>query len=164
MRTICTVSLVVLLLVLADGCATTPEHLVSRTEDAQSGSLGGSLNAPIGGKVAGISAYPMVNEGFAVLEFRAKRDERGAVFVIGEVKNVGTATQGVELEVVLRDREDRALAVGRLCPAANHSIAPNDTQPFAYSLGRHEDGVRAELRIVRTFYTMDTLGIAALPR
>jgi hypothetical protein len=116
------------------------------------------------GAIAINHSNPMVYRGFAVLDFRAKRDEHGMVFIVGEVKNVGPATQGVELQAVLRDENDHVVAAGNFCPAANHSLAPDEVRPFVYSLGRHDDGIHAELRIVRTFYTMDTLGIAALPR
>jgi len=150
---------------LTGGCSTAPEHLSSGARNSFDTGVGGSLKAPIGGDgIVGVSICPMEHKGFAVLDFRARRDEHGMVYVIGEVKNVGTATQGVELQVVLRDTEDGVVAVGSFYPAANHSIAPNDIRSFAYSLGRHPNGVRAEVRIIRTFYTMDTLGMAALPR
>ena len=165
MKTMCAVLLVLALLALAGGCSTAPENLPSRMRDSHDILRRGSLKTPIGaGGIAVNPTVPMVHRGFSIVDFQAKRDEHGMVFVVGEVKNVGTATQGVELQVVLRDMEDRVVALGSFCPAANHSIVPNDIRPFAYSFGRHDNGVQAELRIIRTFYTIDTLGMAALPR
>lgn len=150
---------------LVGGCSVAPEHLASTPLDSDEPVLISSMQSPVDeGTVAINPSSPMVYRGFAVLDFRAKRDEHGMVFIVGEVKNVGAATQGVELQAVLRDGNDRVVAAGNFCPAANHSIIPDEVRPFAYSLGRHDDGMHAELRIVRTFYTMDTLGIAALPR
>ena len=159
------VRFLVILSLLVGGCSVAPEQLSSIPRDADEPVLISSMQSPADdGVVAANPLNPMVYQGFAVLDFRAKRDEHGMVFVVGEVKNVGAATQGVELQVVLRDGSDRVVAAGNFCPAANHSIVPDEVRPFAYSLGRHDDGIHAELRIVRTFYTMDTLGIAALPR
>jgi hypothetical protein len=95
--------------------------------------------------------------GFAVFDFRALRDSFGQVSVIGEVKNVGTAARGVELQAALRDAAGRVVAVGHLCPASNRNIVPGETWPFTYSFGRQEDTFKAELRIVGSFRTMDIL-------
>jgi hypothetical protein len=164
MKKMCAV-LIMVLLFWASGCSTAPERLSAGMENSYSANLRGFVKAPIGkGSVDGGPTVSLVQRGFAVLGFRAKRDEYGRIFVVGEVKNVGAATQGVELQVTLRDSGEHVLAVGNFCPAANHSIAPNDTRVFAYSFGRQDKGAQAELRIIRTFYTMDTLGIAALTR
>jgi hypothetical protein len=165
MKKTCVLMLIVVSLVWGGGCSTAPEHLDFGTADSDVAEPRSSLGTRFGaGSVDGGFTGSLVVQGFAVLGFRATRDEHGRVFVVGEVKNVGQATQGVELQVTLRDRADRAIAVRNFCPGANHSIAPNDTRPFAYAFGRQEGGVRAELRIIRTFYTMDTLGLAALVR
>lgn len=165
MKKIHAVSLVFATFVWAGGCSTAPAPSssgagVSNLEKSRSVAEG-----PVDSLIAeGNSGAVIVWRGFAVVDFRARRDELGRILVAGEVKNVSQATQGVELQVVLRDEADHVLAVGSFCPAANHSIAPDDTQPFAYGFGREDRGVRVELRIVRTFYTMDTLGLAALTR
>lgn len=95
--------------------------------------------------------------GFAILDFRAIRDEFGMVSVVGEIKNVGTITRGVELQATLRDAADRAAAVGHFYPASYNNIVPGETWPFSCSFGRRQDAVRAELRIVGTFRTIDIL-------
>lgn len=156
---------VMVLLVLVHGCSTAPQDQAISAQESRDANLGGSVNVPIGPEVvADNPAIPMEWKGFAVLDFRARRDSHGMVFVIGEVKNVGKATKGVELQAVLRDTQDRVVAVGSFCPAANHSIAPSETRPFAHSFGRHDSAAHVEVRIIRTFYTMDTLGMAALTR
>jgi len=99
-------------------------------------------------------------EGFAVLDFRARRDEFGRVYVVGEVKNTGLAAQGLELQASLRDGDGRLLAVGHFCPASYTNIMPTEAWPFAYSFGKQEDAARAELRIVGTFRAMDVLDVA----
>jgi hypothetical protein len=100
--------------------------------------------------------------GFAVLDFRAVRDEYGMVSVVGEIENVGTTTRGVELQATLRDADDRPTAVGHFYPASCNSIAPGESWPFSYSFGRRQDAVRAELRIVGTFRTLDTLSASVM--
>ena len=156
---------VLFLMILVHGCSRPPEYWFAQEIDSPTPAFPGVVRAPVdGGRVVGSSAVPMVQQGFAVSDFQARRDEYGRIFVIGEVKNVGKATQGVELEATLRDAGNRVVAFGHFCPAANHSIAPNDTLPFAHSFGRGDEGVQAEVRIVRTFYTMDTLGTAAIRR
>ena len=165
MKRTCALVLTVAAFVCGSGCSTAPEPLafgVSETDLAKPRSSVGPLSGA--GSVDGRAVGELVSQGFAVLGFRATQDEHGQVFVVGEVKNVGQAMQGVELQATLRDGADQVIAVGNFCPGANHSIAPNDTRPFAYTFGKQDRGVRAELRIVRTFYTMDTLGLAALVR
>jgi len=99
--------------------------------------------------------------GFAVLSFRAIRDGFGGLSVIGEIKNTGSASKGVELQASLRDAEGRILAVGHFYPASYRNIVPDETWPFTYSFGRQEDAVEAELRIVGAFRTMDILNFAS---
>ena len=93
--------------------------------------------------------------GFAVLEFRAIRDAYGMVSVIGEIRNVGPAARGVELQATLRDRNGRLTAVGHFYPASCTNIIPDETWPFTYSFGSRQDAVSAELRIVGAFRTID---------
>ena len=102
--------------------------------------------------------------GFTILGFRAIRDSFGQVSVIGEIKNTGSASRGVELQAALRDAGGRLLAVGHFYPASCRSIVPGEAWPFTYSFGRQEDAVEAELRIVGVFRTMDLLdGASATP-
>jgi hypothetical protein len=105
----------------------------------------------------------LVKYGFAVLDFRAIRDEYGMVSVVGEIKNVGTITRGVELQATLRDAHDRPTAVGHFYPASYNNIVPGESWPFSYSFGRRQDAVRAELRVVATFRTIDTLSASVMP-
>jgi len=109
------------------------------------------------------SAVRLEREGFTVLDFRARRDEYDRVYVVGEVKNTGLGAKGVELQASLRDSDGRLLAVGHFYPASYTNIGPTETWPFAYSFGKHEDAVRAELRIVGAFRAMDGPGVAFLP-
>jgi len=155
----------VAMLIWASGCSMAPEQSSGRACTSDLKQIPGFVEAHVGtSSIPDLPADSLVWRGFAVLDFRATKDERGRILVVGKVKNVGTATQGVELQVVLRDEVNRVVAVRDFCPAAYHSIAPHDTQPFAYSFGREDRCVRAELRIIRTFYTIDTLGLAALTR
>jgi hypothetical protein len=99
--------------------------------------------------------------GFAVLDFRARRDEYGRVYVVGEVQNTGAGALGVELQASLRDADGRVTAVGHFYPASYRNIPIGETWPFAYSFGKREDAAQAELRIVGTFRTMDAPSFAA---
>jgi len=110
-----------------------------------------------GGKAAGSTRPCLQQDGFAVLYFRAMRDNFGSISVVGEVKNVGTAARGVELQASLRDAGGRLVAVGHFCPASYKNIAPGETWPFSYSFGRQDGVHHAEMRIVGAFRTMDVL-------
>jgi len=123
----------------------------------------GGDEAACAGIDADQSAVRLQREGFAVLDFRARRDEYDRVYVVGEVKNTGLGAKGVELQASLRDDDGRLLAVGHFYPASFTNIEPTENWPFAYSFGKHEDAVRAELRIVGAFRAMDTLSMAFLP-
>lgn len=121
---------------------------------------------PVAGSSTGGMATPatgprLVQDGFAILDFQALRDEYDRIYVVGEVKNVSTAARGVELQATLRDANERIVSVGNFYPASNHSIIPGEVWPFTYSFGRFEGGVRAELRIVGAFRTVDTVGGAS---
>jgi len=96
-------------------------------------------------------------DGFAVLYFRALRDDYGSISVVGEVKNIGSASRGVELQAALRGTNGRVVAVGHFCPASYKNIAPGETWPFAYSFGKQEGIDHAEMRIVGAFRTLYVL-------
>jgi hypothetical protein len=100
-------------------------------------------------------------QGFAVLDFRARRDEYGRVCVVGEVENTGFMARAVELQATLRDGDGRIVAVGHFYPASQTNIKPSETWPFAYSFGRQDDIGRAELRIVGAFRTMELSSVAS---
>ncbi|OHB64127.1 MAG: hypothetical protein A2Y76_08230 [Planctomycetes bacterium RBG_13_60_9] len=99
--------------------------------------------------------------GFAIMYFRAIRDEYDRVSVLGEIKNVGSGAKGVELQASLRDAGGRVVAVGHFCPASNKNIQPDEVWPFTYSFGKQQGAAQAELRIVGAFRTMDILNIAS---
>jgi len=99
-------------------------------------------------------------QGFAVTDFRIRRDEFYRVSVMGEVRNTGSTARAVELQATLRDKNGRVSAVGHFYPASYTNIQPNQTWPFAYSFGRQDDVTRAELRIVGAFRTMETVNVA----
>jgi hypothetical protein len=103
----------------------------------------------------------LAQDGFAVLYFRAIQNDFGSVSVVGEVRNIGSAPRGVELQAALRDTSGRVVAVGHFCPASYKNIAPGETWPFAYSFGRQEGIVNAEMRIVGSFRTLDILDVAS---
>ncbi len=96
-------------------------------------------------------------DGFALLYFRAIQDGFGGVSIVGEVRNVGSVARGVELQASLRDANGRVVAVGHFCPASYKNIAPGETWPFSYSFGKQEGIVKAEMRIVGAFRTLDVL-------
>jgi len=140
------------LTLFAGGCATSPSRQaqsdVNQTEEQPSARLARSR--------------PLLEaQGFAVLDFRVRRDEYSRVCVIGEVKNTGFMARAVELQATLRDENGRVLAVGHFYPASCVNIRPDETWPFAYSFGRQDDVTRAELRIVGTFRTMDMVSMAS---
>jgi hypothetical protein len=160
MRRICVTVLTVVFLLLACGCAS------SRRAVRAWFSPGIATPAPA---AASTSAEPkdasvrpsLEQQGFAVFGFRAIRDGYGQLSIVGEIKNTGSATRGVELQASLRDTSGRLVAVGHFCPASNRNIAPGESWPFTYSFGRQEDAVDAELRIVGTFRTTDILNSPA---
>ncbi len=148
MRGGCVALFVAGLMLLASGCSR-----LQRLVDPAAGPSGTDET------VAGLDAR-LVYDGFAVLDFRAMRDQHDRVHIVGEVKNVSQAARGVELQATLRDAGGHVLAVGSFYPASNHNIVPGETWPFSYSFGRYDEGVRTELRIVGGFRTIDTLGLA----
>jgi hypothetical protein len=153
------------LTILAFGCSTSPEHLSAPDLDALNFGPAAVARAPVDGETVGnVLTPPAMQHGFAILDLRARRDEYDRVFVVGEVKNVGTVTKGVELQAALRDAGGRLVAVGHFYPAGDYSIGPNQTWPFAHSFGKQEDGVEAELRIVGAFRTIVNLGTVSLMR
>jgi hypothetical protein len=101
-------------------------------------------------------------EGFAVLDFRARRDVYDRVYVVGEIRNTGGATEGVELQASLRDAEGRVVAVGHFYPASYTNIGPGETWPFSYSFGKQPEAAEAELRIVGAFRTLGIPSVAYL--
>jgi hypothetical protein len=124
----------------------------------------GADNPAFSGQVAATASRQLVQYGFAVLDFRARRDEFSRVFVVGEAKNVGLADRGVEFQAALRDRTGRLLTVAHFDLASGRSIAPDQTWPFVYSFGKQPAAVSAELRIVRTFRTVDAFSLASASR
>jgi hypothetical protein len=148
MRRIYAVALALGFLLLAGGC-----FGVRGAKNASVGA-GDATSAEPKGDRAGPC---LERHGFAVYGFRTIRDDYGQVSVIGEIKNTGSASQGVELQASLRDAHGRLVAVGNFCPASSRNIVPNETWPFTYSFGRQEDAIDAELRIVGSFRTADIL-------
>ena len=160
MRTIRVIVLAAGLLLLFCGC--------TASRQAEKASLGADpgkvppARDSISAEPQGRPANPgLERHGFTILGFRAIRDSFGQVSVIGEIKNTGLASKGVELQASLRDAGGRILAVGHFYPASYRNIVPDETWPFTYSFGRQEDAVNAELRIVGAFRTMDILSIAS---
>ena len=160
MKRICATILAMSLLLLVCGCAN------FRRAGKASFSADATTPPPV---AASTSAEPkdasvrpsLEQHGFAVFGFRAIRDSYGQLSIVGEIKNTGSATRGVELQASLRDTSGRIVAVGHLCPASNRNISPGESWPFTYSFGRQEDAVDAELRIVGTFRTTDILNSPA---
>jgi len=142
MRRTLVIALLMALSLLACGCA---------------GSSHAKRGTGSSGKSGGTSGPCLQQDGFAVLYFRALRDDYGGISVVGEVKNVGLAARGVELQAALRDTHGRVVAVGHFCPASYKNIAPGETWPFSYSFGRQENIDRAEMRIVGAFRALDVL-------
>jgi len=141
------------LLLLAGGCASS----IHQTQ--------GNSNRPISRTEQSTPrlarSRPLLEaQGFAVLDFRVRRDEFNRVSVIGEVRNTGFTARAVELQAALRNASGRVLAVGHFYPASYTNIQPNESWPFAYSFGRQDDVARAELRIVGAFRTMETVNVA----
>jgi hypothetical protein len=160
MRTICAIVLGAGLSLLVCGCAA--------SRQAEKASLGADSGQgpPAKASVSGAPKSRPANasqerHGFTVLGFRAIRDRFGQVSVVGEIKNTGSASKGVELQASLRDAGGRILAVGHFYPASYRNIVPGEAWPFTYSFGRQEDAVEAELRIVGAFRTIDIPSVAS---
>jgi hypothetical protein len=152
MREIRVMVLAVCLLLPLSGCAG-----FGRTEKASLGGSGGPAGSK-SGEGKDISATSnLERHGFAVFGFRSIRDNYNRVSVVGEIKNIGSAARGVELQASLRNADGRVVAVGHFCPASNRNIVPGETWPFTYSFGVQEEAVEAELRIVGAFRTADIL-------
>jgi len=150
------------LLFLGSGCAVFspggPEGAVSSGD----GSIAVAVEGPAaGGTQEGVSKARLTQSGFAVLDFRAIRDGYEKVSVIGEIRNIGKAARGVELQATLRDPDGRVLAVGHFYPASDRNIVPGEAWPFGYSFGRQMDAVVAELRIVGAFRTIDVVSMVS---
>ena len=165
MKQTCAVLLCGMAVLLACGCATSPEQW-SGSDFSDFGALdfglGAVARAAVDGEPRPDLISPAIQHGFAVLDFRARRDEYDRVYVVGEIRNVGVEMKGVELQATLRDGTGRVVAVGHFYPAADYSIAPNQNWPFAHSFGKQTDGVEAELRIVGAFRTIDNLSTVSL--
>jgi len=164
MKEMYAVLLLGILMIVSAGCSTSPENLSSVDFDEWNFGLGAVARASINGETTSNLAPPAVQHGFAVVDFRARRDEYDRVFVVGEVKNVGVATKGVEMQATLRDAAGRVVAVGHFYPAGDYSIGPDQTWPFAHSFGKQLDGVEAELRIVGSFRTIGNISTVSLAR
>jgi hypothetical protein len=162
MKQICTVLLCAMMVLLTCGCATPPEQLSGSGFDPLDLGLGTVARAAVDGEPLTNIVSPVVQHGFAAVDFRARRDEYDRVYVVGEIRNVGEEMKGVELQATLRDAAGRVVAVGYFYPAADYSIAPNQNWPFAHSFGKQTDGVEAELRIVGAFRTIDNLSTVSL--
>ncbi len=145
MKGACTALFLGVLMLAVCGCARLQRRPGPETEPSDSKA------------VPTVTQARLVYDGFAVLDFRAIRDEHNRVHVVGEVKNVSTAARGVELQATLRDSQGRIVAVGNFYPASNHNMAPGETWPFSYSFGRYDTGIRVELRIVGAFRTIETV-------
>ena len=139
------------------GCSSTPESQAGPGVEANDPDV---VETPItaeADEAPAVAPPRMISHGFAVVDFRARRDEYDRVSVIGEIKNVGSDLRGVELQAVLRDTHGRLVAVAHFYPASNGSVRTDETWPFAYSLGRQVDAIKAELRVVGDFRTVDIL-------
>ena len=163
MKRIQVIALIGGLLLLASGCAVSspggPEEAASSAE----GGIAVAVQDPAGGgPQEGMSKARLTQSGFAVLDFRAIRDGYDRVSVIGEIRNIGKAARGVELQATLRNSDGRVLAVGHFYPASDRNIVPGEAWPFGYSFGRQMDAVVAELRIVGAFRTIDVLNVASI--
>jgi hypothetical protein len=148
MRRIHGTVLAVSLLLLACGCAGSPQ--------AENASISTESKASPDGPC-------LERHGFAILSFRAIRDGYDQVSVVGEIKNIGPAARGVELQASLRDAGGRIVAVGHFFPASYRNIVPDEIWPFTYSFGRQEEAVEAELRIVGAFRMIDILNASTTP-
>lgn len=162
MKTIRVVILASGLGLLVCGCAAAPPGQVdSETVDSVDvGRQPGEL-VPYGVATPADAGSRLKQYGFAVLDFRAIKDEYGRISVVGEITNTGSAARGVELQATLRDADRRVIAVGHFCPASYKNILPGEKWPFTYSFGWRPEAIEAELRITGAFRTMDVLGISA---
>ena len=155
MKRIQVIALIGGLLFLGFGCAVS-------SPGGPEGGIAVAVEGPAAGKAQeGSSKARLEQSGFAVLDFRAIRDGYDKVSVIGEIRNIGKAARGVELQATLRNSDGRVLAVGHFYPASDRNIVPGEAWPFGYSFGRQMDAVAAELRIVGAFRTIDVVSMVS---
>jgi hypothetical protein len=160
MKTIHGMALAASFVLLVGGCAGVQwDQRVSVAAPPDGGREAGAAVATV--PVSGSTNADPQRHGFAILHFRAVRDRYEQVCVLGEIKNIGSAARGVELQASLRDARGHVVAVGHFVPASHRNIVPNEAWPFTYSFGRQEEAVTAELRIVGAFRTMDILNVAS---
>jgi len=160
MRTIRVIVLGVGLLLLVCGC-TASRQAEKASLGADRGQEPSVRDSSSGEPESRLANTGVERHGFTILGFRALRDRFGQVSVIGEIKNTGSASKGVELQASLRDAAGHIVAVGHFYPASYRNIVPDETWPFTYSFGRQEDAVGAELRIVGAFRTMNIPDVAS---
>lgn len=96
---------------------------------------------------SGGSATP--SQGFQIVSYVA-RWEGETLWVVGEVKNVGSASAGVELQVIARDNSGRLVDVATFWPASIDNIRPNMSYGFRHPVTRERSTVRIEVQIVGT--------------
>lgn len=149
--------LAVLTLLCGYGCSSAPAPQAGPAVEANDANVVEAAITAEADDAPAVTPPKMISHGFAIVDFRARRDEYDRVAVIGEIKNVGPDFRGAELQAVLRDPDGRLVAVSHFYPASNGSIRTDQTWPFAHSLGRQMDAVKAELRIVGDFRTVDIL-------
>lgn len=162
MKRIQVIALIGGLLFLGFGCAASSPGGPQGAASSGDGGMAVAVQGPTAGRTQeGVSNARLTEYGFAVLDFRAIRDGYDKVSIIGEIRNVGNAARGVELQATLRNSDGRVLAVGHFYPASDRNIVPGEAWPFGYSFGRQMDAVAAELRIVGAFRTIDVVSMVS---
>lgn len=110
------------------------------------GTASSSPERAAGGTVStgGITAS---SQGFQVVSYVA-RWEGERLVVVGEVRNVGNAAAGVELQITARDTSGRLVDVVTFWPASIDNIAPGMTYGFRRSVTRERSAVSVDVKIV----------------
>lgn len=87
---------------------------------------------------------------FEIIDFSWRRDEFGMVRCAGEIKNISSIPQGVEVQATARDGNGRVVAVQEFWPASTNNIPAGQKYPFTYHISERTDIKTVELRVIDT--------------
>ena len=87
---------------------------------------------------------------FEIIDFSWRRNKLGMVLCAGEVKNISSIPQGVELQATARDGNGGVVEVQEFWPASINNIPPGQTYPFTCYIGEQTNIKTVELRVIDT--------------
>lgn len=72
------------------------------------------------------------------------------LYVIGEVKNIGTIAAGVQVEAIARNKSGDLVASNKFWPNSINNIYPGRSRGIEYPLTSDKSATRVELQIIST--------------